>query len=267
MICAQVEAEPPIAPQTSDIMHHDLVSLSNPTTTSVVANSAANIQSDLAAVTAANMCAITTQTPMMCEQNLLQIDAVSTQTPMLCEQNLLQIDAVNILPIATLDTNIENSTSATENTSLISNAVSDATAETQAVVKQMIATVTEQLLSENPTETQSTITSFISSTLVNDMVQAVSTEQAQQNQQQITDSQQQQIQEIIAQELLTPVTMINKDDNNGQAQNIQSNIITVAAATNTTRTLNQPFSPTPDFNLTTMSESDLISFINPSVFM
>jgi hypothetical protein len=144
-----------------------------------------NLQADHAA---ANLCAISTQSPMMCEQNLLQMTDGGT----------------NIIP------SIETSTEST-NASLMSNAVSDATAETQAVVKQMIATVTAELLSENPVETQSTITNFISSTLVNDMVQAVSTEQAQQ---QISDSQQQQLQEIIAQELLTPV-MIKKEENNG----------------------------------------------------
>lgn len=35
----------------------------------------------------------------------------------------------------------------------------------------------------------------------------------------------------------------------------------------TTGSMTQPFSPTPDFNLTSMSENDLINFINPTVFM
>lgn len=179
MICAQVEPST-IVPQTQEIIAHQHMVLNGNQAT----NAAANIQADHAA----NMCAINTQSPMMCEQNLLQIDGA--------------------MPL-------ETSSSVEAASSLISNAVSDATAETQAVVKQMIATVTAELLSENPVETQSTITNFISSTLVNDMVQAVSTEQAQQgHQQQISDSQQQQLQEIIAQELLTPV-MIKKEDNNG----------------------------------------------------
>lgn len=72
----------------------------------------------------------------------------------------------------------------------------------------MIATVTAEILSENPAETQSTINNFISSSLVTDIVH---TEQAQK---QITDSQQQHLQEIITQELLTPV-MIKKEENDG----------------------------------------------------
>lgn len=39
------------------------------------------------------------------------------------------------------------------------------------------------------------------------------------------------------------------------------------SATNGASSISQPFSPTPDFNLTAMSENDLINFINPTVFM
>ena len=67
----------------------------------------------------------------------------------------------------------------------------------------MIANVTAEILSENPNETQSSINNFISSTLAG-------TESTQQ-QTQITSSQQQQLQEIIAQELMTPV-MIKKEE-------------------------------------------------------
>ncbi|CAH1720014.1 unnamed protein product [Chironomus riparius] len=144
----------------------------------------------------------------------------------------------------------------TSNTSLISNAVSEAAAETQFVVKQMIANVAAEILSENPNETQSSINNFISSTLGG-------TESTQQ-QTPITSSQQQ-LQEIIAQEFMAPV-MIKKEENDGQPQNA---LISDPASNNpSSSNMTQPFSPTPaDFNLTSMSESDLISFINPSVFI
>lgn len=48
---------------------------------------------------------------------------------------------------------------------IVSNAVSDATAETQMVMKQMIAQAAAEILSEGPAETQSTINTFISNIL------------------------------------------------------------------------------------------------------
>lgn len=50
-------------------------------------------------------------------------------------------------------------------------------------------------------------------------------------------------------------------------QAVQENIMNVVAPQSVAATTQQPFSPTPDFNLTTMSENDLIAFINPGVFM
>jgi hypothetical protein len=52
-----------------------------------------------------------------------------------------------------------------------------------------------------------------------------------------------------------------------QQQIVQETLMNVVASTNVSAsTAMQPFSPTPDFNLT-MSENDLINFINPTVFM
>lgn len=48
-------------------------------------------------------------------------------------------------------------------------------------------------------------------------------------------------------------------------QTVQENILNVVPQSNISTAT--PFSPTPDFNLTTMSENDLINFINPTVFM
>ncbi|CAG9804361.1 unnamed protein product [Chironomus riparius] len=234
MICAQVE--PTIVQQNTDniINHHHLNQdlIMNQASNNVVVGPTNNDH--------ANM-----------------MSAISTSQPMICEQNIMSVqlsDGTNIIPLNTLDASINNDT--TSNTSLISNAVSEAAAETQFVVKQMIANVAAEILSENPNETQSSINNFISSTLGG-------TESTQQ-QTPITSSQQQ-LQEIIAQEFMAPV-MIKKEENDGQPQNA---LISDPASNNpSSSNMTQPFSPTPaDFNLTSMSESDLISFINPSVFI
>lgn len=138
------------------------------------------------------------------DQNM--ISAINASQPMICEQNILsvQLDGTNIMPLHNpLDSSIPNE--ASSNTTLISNAVSEAAAETQAVVKQMIASVAAEILSENPNETQTSINNFISNTIG----QVTETTQSQ-----ATSSQQQQLQEIIAQELMTPV-MIKKEENDG----------------------------------------------------
>jgi len=184
MICAQVE--PTIVQQNTDniINHHHLsqdMIMSQTSNNVVVVGGPTNNDH-------ANM-----------------MSAISTQ-PMICEQNIMSVqlsDGTNIIPLNTLDASINNDTTSN---SLMSNAVSEAAAETQAVVKQMIASVAAEILSENPNETQSSINNFISSTLGG-------TESTQQ-QTQITSSQQQQLQEIIAQELMTPV-MIKKEENDG----------------------------------------------------
>jgi hypothetical protein len=207
MICAQVE--PTIVQQTSDNIIHmneDLMLNQSPTNVSVTNNNN-NINNNINNNNSNNN--INSNNAVQSEHtaNLLISSAISSQTPMICEQNLIavQIDGENMLPI-----DIGSSTNDT-NASLISNAVSDATAETQAVVKQMIASVAAEMLSENPTETQSTINSFISSTLGGDISQTNVGEQSQQQGGQITPAQQQQLQDIIAQELMTPV-MIKKED-------------------------------------------------------
>lgn len=83
---------------------------------------------------------------------LLAMTTTSAISPssIMCEQNI--INDINTLE-----------TSATS--SIVSNAVSDATAETQAVMKQMIALTAAEILSEGPAETQSTINTFISNIL------------------------------------------------------------------------------------------------------
>ncbi|XP_070491978.1 nuclear factor of activated T-cells 5-like isoform X2 [Chironomus tepperi] len=236
MICAQVE--PTIVQQNTDniISHHHLNQdlMMNQATNNVVVGQTNNDHASM-------MSAISTQ-PMICEQNIMSVQLS---------------DGTNIIPLNTLDASINNDTAS--NTTLISNAVSEAAAETQAVVKQMIANVAAEILSENPNETQSSINNFISSTLGGP--------ESTQQQTPITSSQQQ-LQEIIAQELMTPV-MIKKEENDGQPQNVQHALISDSTSNNpSSSNMTQPFSPTPaDFNLTSMSESDLISFINPSVFI
>lgn len=133
--------------------------------------------------------------------------AISTPSNMMCEpQNIMSVTSIPMSIGTSLETTVIPTSSDTSNASLMSNAVSESVAETQAVVQNIIANVAAEILQqENPTETQSTISNFISSTL-------------EQQTQQISSSQQQQLQEIIAQEvvqeLLTPV-MIKKEDNNG----------------------------------------------------
>lgn len=188
MICAQVE--PTIVQQNTDniISHHHLNQdlIMNQTSNNVIVGGGGQTNNDHASM----MSAISTQ-PMICEQNIMSVQLS---------------DGTNIIPLNTLDASINNDT--TSNTSLISNAVSEAAAETQAVVKQMIANVAAEILSENHNETQSSINNFISSTL------GATGQESTQQQTQITSSQQQQLQEIIAQELMTPV-MIKKEENDG----------------------------------------------------
>lgn len=128
-----------------------------------------------------------------------------TTPSMMCEPNMMSVTSIPMSLGATLESSVIPASSDTSNASLMSNAVSESVAETQAVVQNIIANVAAEILQqENPTETQSTISNFISSTL-------------EQQTQQISSSQQQQLQEIIAQEvvqeLLTPV-MIKKEENN-----------------------------------------------------
>jgi hypothetical protein len=72
---------------------------------------------------------------------------------MMCEPNMIQLAVQNEIDA------IENSSSV-----IVSNAVSDATAETQEVVKQIIAQAAAEIL-ENAEETQTTINTFISNIL------------------------------------------------------------------------------------------------------
>jgi len=110
--------------------------------------------------------------------NMILSSAIST-SGLMCEQNLMM-----------------NPLEGTSNSSLVSNAVSDATAETQAVVKEMIAAAAAQILSENPVETQSSINNFISSTLGTSMLPTTGITN---EQQQMPSSQQ--LQAMLAQEL------------------------------------------------------------------
>lgn len=132
--------------------------------------------------------------------------AITTASSMMCEPNMMSVTSIPMSLGTTLESSVIPASSDSSNASLMSNAVSESVAETQAVVQNIIANVAAEILQqENPTETQSTISNFISSTL-------------EQQTQQISSSQQQQLQEIIAQEvvqeLLTPV-MIKKEENNG----------------------------------------------------
>ncbi|CRK97848.1 CLUMA_CG011224, isoform A [Clunio marinus] len=142
--------------------------------------------------------------------------------------------------------------------SIVSNAVSDATAETQAVVKQMIAQAAAEILSENVTENQTTISNFISNIMPAP------------EQQQMANTQQ--LQQMLVQELNGTNTIlqdvVKKDEKTtNTTQEVGQNVlINATPVTTTTTSIAQPFSPTTQ-DLTTMSESDLISFINPSVFM
>lgn len=180
MICAEVEVPPSIvSASNNDINHH----LNN----DLLMNNTSSAPSTLPDHTT----------------NL--ISAISSQTPMICESNLIPISMNRLDPTSVVigDCNASNDTS---NASLVSNAVSESVAETQAVVQNIIANVAAEILQqENPTETQSTINNFISTTL------SASIEQ---QQQQISSSQQQQLQDIIAQELLAPV-LIKKEEDNG----------------------------------------------------
>lgn len=132
----------------------------------------------------------------------------SSQSPMICDANLM-----SSMPISTAIINECHQSNDTSNASLVSNAVSESVAETQAVVQNIIANVAAEILhQDSPTETQSTINNFISTTLGASIEQSIDIQQ--QQQQQISSSQQQQqLQEIIAQELLTPVVMIKKEEN------------------------------------------------------
>jgi hypothetical protein len=170
MICAQVEVPSAIA--SSEINHHlgsELILNSSNANNTSLDNTVAN-----------------------------PFSAISTPS-MMCEANLMSVSSIPM----SLESSVITTTSDTSNASLMSNAVSESVAETQAVVQNIIANVAAEILQqENPTETQSTISNFISSTL-------------EQQTQQISSSQQQQLQEIIAQEvvqeLLTPV-MIKKEE-------------------------------------------------------
>lgn len=120
--------------------HHHLTSdiiLNSPST---VAPSTSVIQAEQLVITAPSMS--------------LMNNAISPS--MMCEPNMMS--AVQM---------VQNGMNAIENAStsvIVSNAVSDATAETQAVVKQMIAQAAAEML-ENADETQSTISTFISNIL------------------------------------------------------------------------------------------------------
>lgn len=81
---------------------------------------------------------------------------------MMCEPNLMGAVQMVQNEMNSMGSPIENSSNV-----IVSNAVSDATAETQAVVKQMIAQAAAEMLSEseNAAKTHSTISTFISNIL------------------------------------------------------------------------------------------------------
>lgn len=193
MICAQVEVPSPIT--STEINHH-----LNP---ELILNSPTNISASLPdhSVVTNPFSAITTTSSMLCEPNLMSVSSI----PMSLESS--------VIPVS----------SDTSNASLMSNAVSESVAETQAVVQNIIANVAAEILQqENPTDGQSTMSNFISNTLENPtetqstISNFISTTLEQQTQQ-ISSSQQQQLQDIIAQEvvqeLLTPV-LVKKEENN-----------------------------------------------------
>jgi hypothetical protein len=182
MICAQVEVPPSIvSASNNELNHHHLNNeLMMNTNTSSAPSTLPDHTTNL-------------------------ISAISSQTPMICDSSLIPI-SMNRLDTTSVVIGDCSASNDTSNASLVSNAVSESVAETQAVVQNIIANVAAEILQQdNPTETQSTINNFISTTL------SASIEQ---QQQQISSSQQQQLQDIIAQELLAPV-LIKKEEDNG----------------------------------------------------
>lgn len=185
-----------VAPQSQDVSHHHMAQ-------DIILNSPS-------AVTAATS-AIQTE-HINSNPSTLIINNAITQNAMICEHNMMavqqmvQTDANMINPLVSTIENVPAS-------SIVSNAVSDATAETQAVVKQMIAAAAAEILSaeHHPSETQSNINNFISSTLGSTMITA----SAEQERISTTTFQ---LQDMLAQELNVAssamITNIKKEDKN-----------------------------------------------------
>lgn len=125
------------------------------------------------------------------EPHLTMNSSNTIQSSISCDTNI--INGAQISDMNTLESNAASS--------IVSNAVSDATAETQLVMKQMIAQAAAEILSEGPAETQSTINNFISNILP-------------------SAAEPQQMQVILAQELTAVTTSLIQDANKKEESNM-----------------------------------------------
>lgn len=125
--------------------------------------------------------------------NMILNSAISPSS-MMCEPSMMTVQMVQD-EINSLEASIENSAAS----EIMSNAVSDATAETQAVVKQIFAQAAAEMFSDGSSKSQTTINNFMLGT--NILTPAP-------EQQQLSDSQQ--LQQMLVQELNAATNMMQE---------------------------------------------------------